>query len=175
MDTDKAEIRFGTCADGLYLAIDGAATRRVCAAAGRLVSDYLAANPQAPGILLDLGSAAWVDSTFAGWILQLRQQVGTLSGGSLCLADCSPDCWTSLDNMRLTALLNRRDVARPAKLSAVACPEGQLSDHAMLELITRAHEELAALDEDHRRVFGPIATRLRSELEQQGHRPPGST
>lgn len=172
MNAFKADICFGSFGDGLYLAIDGEATRHTSQAAERLVSDYLTANRNSANIVLDLGSASYVDSTFAGWMLKLRRQMGALPSASLCLSGCSDRCRQALDNLHVTSLIQRTDVPKPDKTTKMSCSSGDLPERALLELMAAAHEELASLDEQNRQVFGPIAEALRKGLQEERHRPP---
>ena len=165
MDADAPEIAVGTTRGGLYLGLRGHATQRTCPTANRLVDDYLASGPQPPTVVVDVAGCEWVDSTFAGWMLQIRAKLAALGCGSISLAGCSDACRKSLDKLGMPALIHDRKVRCPDKLTTVACGDGGLSKRGIAELMARAHEELASLDDEHRQVFGPIAEALRKELD----------
>ncbi|MFQ5489974.1 MAG: STAS domain-containing protein [Phycisphaerae bacterium] len=172
MNSSNAGICFGMCGDGLHVAFDGEATRHASHAADRLICDYLTANHGSAKIVLDLGAVSYMDSTFAGWMLKLRRKMSELAGGSLSMSDCSERCQRVLDGMQIASLIQRQDVPRPEKTSRVACRAGDLPERALLELMASAHEELASLDEQSRRVFGPIAEALRKGLQEEDRRSP---
>lgn len=161
MGADSPEIMVGQVDGGLYLGLLGRATRRVCPTVDRVVADVLAANPGAP-VTLDLTSCAWVDSTFAGWLLGLLRRCGR----GVRLAGCSERCRVSLERMQLRDFFEFCEVAAPADTAAVACPETDRPDPNQLKLMLAAHEQLASLGGSNARVFGPVVAALRAQLER---------
>ena len=166
MQADMPEIVFGSSDGGLYVGFGGRATHRVCQTADRLIADYLAAHRDQPRIVLDLSDCAWVDSTFAGWLLGLRKRLGAHADRGLLLTGCSDRCRDSLDKMHLESMFEYVDVARPEEVGAVACEGTDKPDKETLELMAQAHQQLASLDGDNQAVFGPIADMLQRQLRE---------
>ena len=165
MSDQTPAIGVGSAAGGLYLAVNERATQRVCSTADRLVSDYLAAHKTEPSVTLDLTGCDWVDSTFAGWLIGLRKRLQRTAGGKLCLVGCSPRCQASFAKMRIAALFEFAAAQPPEHVRPVPCGGSDRPDRDTLEIMARAHEELAAIDEENRAVFAPIAELLRRQLE----------
>ena len=151
-------------ADGLrlYLAFDGGATHRTSLTAERLVSRFLAGNPDQPTVILDLDGCAWLDSTFAGWMVGLRQRLSEV-GGCLVVSGCPGACRSSLEVMGLTPLFEFRALPRPPQLDRVPCPEEE-ADVATIEFMLEAHQKLAEVSPANREVFARIAEELRRRL-----------
>jgi anti-anti-sigma regulatory factor len=154
----------GCAADGLrlYLAFDGGATHRTSLTAERLVSRFLAGGPDRPTLILDLDGCMWVDSTFAGWMIGLRQRLSEV-GGCLILSGCSGACRSSLEVMGLTSLFEFRALPRPPQMERVPCPE-EGADEPTIEFMLEAHQKLAEVSPENREVFARIAEELRREL-----------
>jgi anti-anti-sigma regulatory factor len=165
MSDQAPEIGVGSAAGGLYLAVNERATQRVCSTADRLVSDYLATRKTNPNVTVDLTGCAWVDSTFAGWLIGLRERLQRTAGGSLHLVGCSQRCQASLEKMHIAGLFEFAAAEPPEHVRPVPCGGSDRPDRDMLEIMARAHEELAAIDEQNRAVFAPIAEHLRLQLE----------
>lgn len=163
----EPRILFGSSEGELYLQFAGTATSRVCPSAEKLVSAFLATQKDAPRVVVDVRGCQWIDSTFAGWLVGLLRRTRS-SGGALVIARCGDECRKSFATMGLTKLLEFQDAPTPRALRDVACPELAKNDPGTLHLLLAAHEELAALDETNRRVFGPIVAMLRKESEQKG-------
>ncbi len=166
MGTGAIEVQFGSSAGGLYLAFGGEATRQVCPTVDRLVTDFLSANREKARIFLDLRDADWIDSTFAGWMLRVRKQLAQGDESGVFITGCGERCQETLHTMRLTALIERSDVPRPDQMSKLVFELGAKPDRAAIELMARAHEELATVNEENHRLFAPIAALLRAELAQ---------
>lgn len=160
------QIEYGCTADGLYLRFGELASREVCSAVDRLVSDYLAVHDNPPRVAINLTSCDWVDSTFAGWLVGLRKRLSG-RGGSVCLAELSPGCRQSLDRMNIGGLFEQRAVSAPDHTRALTHSNEALNDPRVIEMMAAAHEDLAAVNDENRRVFGPIAAMLRGQLEQR--------
>jgi len=165
MSSQAPQISVGSIAGGLYIGLNGRATQRVCSTADRLVSDYLAAHKAGPSITLDLTGCDWVDSTLAGWLVGLRKRLQRMAGGKLCLVGCSPRCQASFAKMRIAALFEFTAAQPPEHVRPVPCGGSDRPDRDTLEIMARAHEELAAIDEENRAVFAPVAELLRRQLE----------
>jgi anti-anti-sigma regulatory factor len=165
MSDQAPEIGVGSAAGGLYLAVNERATQRVCSTADRLVSDYLAAHKAGPSVTLDLTDCTWVDSTFAGWLVGLRKRLQRTAGGSLQLVGCSERCQASFEKMRIAALFEFAAAQPPEHVRQVPCTGGDRPDREALEMMARAHEELAAIDEENRAVFAPVVELLRRQLK----------
>lgn len=161
---DPPRIAYATLGAQLYILCDGSATHRVSLAADQLVTEFLTTNPAAPVVLLDLNGCSWVDSTFAGWMIRLRQRV-TRGNGRVVVANCSAACLSSLGVMGLCSLFEFCNVTPPPKLERVACPE-EGADAETLKFMLAAHEHLADVSPENRRVFARIAGELRRELNQ---------
>ncbi|MBN2445494.1 MAG: STAS domain-containing protein [Phycisphaerae bacterium] len=166
MNMDALEIAVGSVAGGLYLGFEQRATQQTCPTGSRLVEDYLTGQAeQSPRITIDLGSCTWVDSTFAGWIIMLHRRLSP--GKCVRIANCSDACLDSLQRLRMDKLFEFVDIAPPGATRKVACAVGEKPSPADLELMLRAHEELAALGGDNARVFTPIVETLRRELRRR--------
>lgn len=161
MGVDTPEIKVGQLSGGLYVGLLGRATQRVCPTAERVVAEFLAANPGAK-VTLDLALCAWVDSTFAGWLLGLQRRIGP----GIRLAGCSARCRTSLERMQLGNFFEFCEATAPAETATVVCPETDRPDRDQLKLMLAAHEQLAALGDSNERIFGPVVAALRTQLER---------
>ena len=166
MGADSPEITVGTVEGGLYIGMLGRATQRTCPTADQLVNDYLSSRPQQPIVVLDVTGCDWIDSTFAGWLIQLTKRMGRAAGGRLVISGCSERCRRSLEKMRLVELLELADLAAPEEVQAVACTTGDTPGKDELKLMLEAHEALAAVGPENEQVFTPIATMLRGQLEK---------
>jgi hypothetical protein len=107
-----------------------------------------------------------MDSTFAGLLLGLRKRFAA-AGGSVYLAARSDGCRQTMKQMHLDALFTELPSAAPQHVKQIACPADGLRDAAMIDLMLRAHAELAALDEENQRVFGPIVAMLTQQAQQR--------
>ncbi len=165
MSDQAPELGVGSAGGGLYLALNGRATQRVCTTADQVVSHYLAAHQAQPSITLDLTDCAWVDSTFAGWLVGLRERLKRTAGGKLCLVGCSPRCQASFAKMRIAALFEFTAAHPPEHVRPVPCGGSDRPGRDTLEIMVRAHEQLAAIDEENRAVFAPVAELLRRQLK----------
>jgi len=166
MSIDGPQLYVGTVAGGFYVGLNGRATQRVCPTADKLVADYLAGQPTGPCITLDLTDCLWVDSTFAGWLIGLRKRLQRVAGARLLLAGCSERCRGSFDKMRISALFDFVPAEQPSDVTEVTCSGSDRPDKTTLQLMASAHEELAAVDEANQRIFTPVATLLRHQIEQ---------
>jgi anti-anti-sigma factor len=162
MHTEGRQLLVGQRDGRLYVSVCGAATHQTCPTAAKLVRSFLAAHPGGE-VIVDLRDADWVDSTFAGWLIGSRKALRR-EGGTLKLTGAGPNCKASLDNMQLCQLLDFADVDPPAHLHSVRCGAPGGSDRANTRLMLEAHEQLAAVSDDNRRIFGPIAALLRDQL-----------
>jgi anti-anti-sigma regulatory factor len=160
---DASMLKWGACVGGLYLGFHGGATYRVVPAAEQLVSDFIAAHSDHPVIVLRLAECGWIDSTFAGWMLRLRRRLADLTGARLVLSDCPPDCRATLDTMGVVRLFEFGSIAEPGQTWSMSVSGSDSDDVPMLDLMLRAHEELAGATPDSRRVFEPIAEMLRRQ------------
>src|SRR5262245_57363897 len=165
MGADSPALRVGYLDGGLYVHVNGRATQRLCPTLEHLVQTFVEAHPQGPAITLDLDSCAWVDSTFAGWLLGVRRQLQPC-GGRLRLSGVSERCRASLARMQLQTLFEFVAVTAPAETSIVNCATGDRPDRETLEIMLRAHEFLAAVGGDNARVFNPVIDVLRKQLGQ---------
>ena len=165
MSSQAPQLSVGSTAGGLYVGLNERATQRVCSTADRLVSDYLAAHKAGHSITLDLTGCAWVDSTFAGWLIGLRKRLQRTAGGKLRLVGCSQDCQASFEKMRIAALFEFAAAELPEHVRQITCSGSDRPDSETLEIMAHAHEELAAVDEENRAVFAPVAELLRRQLE----------
>lgn len=166
MSMSTPQLGIGTLDGGLYLAFQGRATHRTTPTANQIVRDFLTAHPDAPGLVIDLGGCAFVDSTFAGWLITLHKRIVQSAkgeGGQIFLANCSPRCRKSLERMHLAELFAYVEL-EPPPAAEVACCGGEQPTRAELELMRAAHAELASLDEENARVFRPIVDMLEQQL-----------
>lgn len=161
---DPPRIAYAAANSQLYILFDGSATHRVSLTAEQLVSEFLASNPTKAMAILDLDGCAWVDSTFAGWMIRLQQRVARI-GGRVVISNCCDNCLSSLEVMGLKSLFEFQHVSAPPELHRIACPEeGANAD--TLDFMADAHEHLADVSPDNERVFARIAAELRRELKQ---------
>lgn len=155
-------IELGCCAGNLYIGVSGPANHAASAVADRLIGDFRACEGGSRSVILDLGNAGHVDSTFAGWMLGLAKRMRS-DGQDVLLAGCSEGCAHSLRSMHVLEIFPVTEMERP-ETRAIACDAGANVDKDALRRMADAHAELAALDEGNARVFGPIATMLRGQL-----------
>lgn len=164
MGADRPQVGFGAVDGGVFLALAGRATQRTCPTVEQLVGDYLGTKPQSPVITVDLAECAWVDSTFAGWLVGLRRRLVRHSGSLLRLSRCSERCRASLAKMHLDTVFEFVDCAPPADMRTVDCDTTDKPSREQLALMLRAHEELAAVSPENAEVFTPVAEMLRRQL-----------
>lgn len=164
-DTRRPLIQYAVVGQDLYLACRERATHEVSLAADALVHQYLEAGPTAPRVVLDLSACQWLDSTFAGWLLKLRQRMQA-AGGRGVLSGCPDGCRATLDVMGLSALLVFEDVPEPENLQTLSCA-GLHDDPAAIDFIVHAHEDLAELSAGNKETFLPLAELLRREMEKR--------
>lgn len=161
MNADHPQILVGACGAGVYYGVQGRATQRVVPTLARLTEDFLASRPAQPAICIDLNGAAWIDSTFAGWLVGLHKRIGD----GLSLANCGERCRVSLERLQLSGRFTLTEMAAPGALRPVNCATSDRPDRPALELMLAAHEALAGVDAQNQRIFGPIAHVLRSQLQ----------
>jgi anti-anti-sigma regulatory factor len=165
MGADTPEVTVGTVEGGLYIGMLGRATQRTCPTADQLVSDYLSSRPDRPVVVLDVTGCDWIDSTFAGWLIQAHKRLGRAGGGRLLISGCGERCRRSLEKMRLAELLEFQEFEPPEELQPVSCTTGDAPGKDELKLMLEAHEALAGVSPENEQVFTPIATMLRGQLE----------
>ena len=167
MDEKAHEISYGCVGEALFVQFTGEGTRDTCKAADRLVTDFLAAHSRSPSIVFDLRACGWVDSTFAGWMVGLNKRLKKADGdGGLRVVGWSDECRDSLARMNLCRLFEHRDADQPEHIRVLDYPGNEPPDRAAIELMAGAHRELAELNDENRRVFGPIADMLEQQLRQ---------
>lgn len=161
-DRGPSHLGCATTSDQLYLALACGANHRASLTGERLASEFLEHAPPHPVVVLDLDGCRWIDSTFAGWMIKLRQRLSA-RGGALIVSHCQESCRASLQIMGLTKLFELRDVAPPATIRPVACVE-EGSDPETIAFMVEAHQRLADVSPEHQREFSHIAEELRREL-----------
>lgn len=164
MSAVPPHVRHAVTGAQLYLAFEGNATHRVSLTGEHLAIDFLSRDLPQPKVVLDLDGCRWLDSTFAGWMINLQQRLKQ-AGGRLIISRCTPACRTALEVMGLTGLFEFGVVEPPAQTKDVACAGPTAIDADTVEFMLHAHEELAAANPDNARLFAPIADTLRNELK----------
>lgn len=159
------QIEYAARDSQLFIAFEGHATHQASLAAEHIVAGFLDAQSQPPMIILDLAGCAWVDSTFSGWMIRLRQRTGARHG-EVVISHCPPACLSSLTTMGLTALFHFAELERPPDLCSLLC-EPEAVTPASIEFMLEAHESLASTSPANQRVFGRIAEQLRRELSHR--------
>ena len=149
----------------LYLAFEGAASHRVSLAIEHLAADFLDQHPARPEVVLDLGACSFLDSTFAGWMIMLQKRVRQ-AGGRVVVSRSSDSCRSNLTMLGLTSLFEFTAVVPPGNTERMACDD-DACDAEAIEVMLHAHEDLAEVNADNRRVFTPIADTLRQELHKR--------
>lgn len=165
MPDEGPHLLLGSLRGGLYLGFRNKATQQVCAQAEKLITDFLASHPRALLASVDLRDCQWVDSTFAGWMIGVHKRMQR-AGGVLRLTGCAPACLGSLEKMHLLKLFPVDPSEPPTQTHRVPCAAADVSDRQTVQLMLAAHEELARIDEENARVFGPIAEVLRKQLSE---------
>lgn len=164
MPNEATQLEFGARDAALYVRVTGPAAQPATFAIDTLVRSYLDANPAAPTVIFDVSAASWIDSTFAGWLLRLRRRLSGGAAGTLVLAAISEPCRASLDRMRVLELFEIRPSAPPDALSALNCGKLDALTPMAVQIMADAHEALASMSEENRRIFGPIADLLRKQI-----------
>jgi anti-anti-sigma regulatory factor len=163
--SDSPRVRYAAAPGQLYIAFHDGAVHKASVTAEKLVEGFLSGAPQTPAVILDLSSAGWLDSTFAGWMIRVSRRVAPL-GGSVVVSRCPEGCRSSLDVMGLTDMFSFVDVEAPPGLTEQVCPEFA-ADAGTIALMAEAHELLADVSPENERVFRRIAEALRRELEDK--------
>lgn len=164
MNADHPTLLFWFAAERCYVCPGGRATQRTCPTAELAVSEFLAAAPATPVVVVDLAGCEWVDSTFAGWLVGLRKRLARISG-TITIGGCSPRCRQSLERMHVAGLFNFQTVDRPAEVREIRCHTGDRLGRDDLQLMLRAHEELAEADASNARTFGPVVDVIRRQID----------
>lgn len=165
MGADTPEILVGTLDDGLYIGLEGRATQRVAPTVDRLVEAYLATPPTAISVRLDLHGCNWVDSTFAGWLVAIQKRLAKFAGAQLLLVRCSERCRASLDRLNIEQRFAFTFANPPPNARPIPCASSDRPSREDIELMLRAHEELAQVSEQNKRVFGPVVELLKRQLQ----------
>ncbi len=165
MGADTPEVHVGTIEDGLFIGLNGRATQRVCPTINRLVEAYLTSPPTAVSVTLDLSGCNWVDSTFAGWLVAVQRRLAKHPGARLLLAHASERCRASLDRLNIEHRFEFNFTPPPANARPIPCTSSDRPSRPDMELMLRAHEELAAVNEQNGRVFGPVVELLKRQLQ----------
>jgi hypothetical protein len=164
-DSGPSSVAYCTVDNRLYLTFEGGATHRASLTAEPIVYDFLATNPTTPQIVLDMDGCPWIDSTFAGWMVRVRQRAAAVQGVTV-VSRCPDACRTSLDVMGLKPLFCFSDMTPPGELAE--CPyTAEGADAATIDFMLQAHEELADASPDNRERFGHVAEKLREELRHR--------
>lgn len=161
----SAHVRYAATKERLYVAVCGDATHRISLTVEYLVCEFLATEPAQPEMVLDLEGCAWIDSTFAGWMIKLRKRLAAVRGQVL-VSRCPKAARDSLEVMGLARLFDFRDVPAPAKTSQIDCSDEHL-DADTIAFMLEAHQGLADLNPDNKRRFTPITESLRRELRKR--------
>ncbi len=161
--TSPPQIGFVAEGDHLYIACQQRATRETSLTGENLVTDLLLEKPAHPFVILDLDGCEWIDSTFAGWMVKVRQRLHE-ANGRLVISRCPRTCRSSLETMGLTMLFGFEDIAPPENLRQVSCQPGEDVDPETVEFMLHAHEDLAGSSPAAQETFAPIADLLRQEL-----------
>lgn len=167
----ETAVEIGTAEGRLCVRIRGPAVHSAALLLDRLLNDYLAAHAAGPSVAIDLTHSPWIDSTVAGWLLKLRGRIAGCNG-TLGLAGCSEPCRESLHRMRIATLFEAVTIPEPREWRALPTGvaasgvQGEIggAQHEAMRLMTEAHAALAAVDEENRRVFGPIAEMLGRQI-----------
>lgn len=166
MSMSTPQLSVGAIEGGLYIAFHGRATHRTTPTANQIVRDFLAAHPDSPGVAIDLGGCAFVDSTFAGWLVALHKRIVQSAkgeGGQVFLANCSDRCRKSLARMHLAELFEYAEL-QPPTTSQVNCVSGEDPTLDELQLMLDAHAELMQRDDENARVFAPMVEALQRQI-----------
>ncbi|MEP0846747.1 MAG: STAS domain-containing protein [Phycisphaerae bacterium] len=166
MGADSPEIEIGALDGALYVGLGGRATQRTCPTVDRLVNDYLATQPGAPRVVIDLLGCEWVDSTFAGWLLAMQKRFQRVPGARLELANCGERCRASLRKMQLGELFSLVDADPPEACRPIHCSTTDRPTKNDVQLMIAAHEALASVSADNARVFAPIVQILQQQLQR---------
>ncbi len=158
-------IHYGVRDGQLFIAVDGAATYQVSVTVEHLVQKYLVHRPTQPNIAVDLNGCAFIDSTFAGWMIKLHRRLAQVQG-HFTVSRCPHVCHASLHTMGLTTLFEFDSVPAPTRLQDIDS-ETPSDDDESLDHLLQAHEDLAHVSSHNERVFTPIAETLRKELEKR--------
>ncbi|MCH7870274.1 MAG: hypothetical protein IID33_01105 [Planctomycetes bacterium] len=165
MPDKSRQISFGCTKGGLFIRFDSEGTRDTCRVADELVNNFLGTHTDSPTVMFDLRKCGWVDSTFAGWMVGLNKRLKEADGdGALRVVGWSDGCRESLERMSLCRLFEQGPADEPRHFRVLEYPRGEAADRSAIELMAQAHRELAEMDDENRRIFGPIADMLEQQL-----------
>jgi anti-anti-sigma regulatory factor len=159
-------IRYAVTGGQLYLAFEGSATHRVSLATEHLTAEFFAQHHAGPTVVVDLSASRYLDSTFAGWMIKLQHRLKPLDG-RIVLSRCPDACRANLRIMGLASLFEFEDVAAPAETRRITCSDDDEDEVEAIELMLRAHEHLADVNNENEHVFTPVAESLRRELDRR--------
>lgn len=165
-DSSPLHIRYADEEKTLHLCFERAATHRVSTAAEHLVCDFLGHGPPEPQVVLNLAECEFLDSTFAGWMIKLRQRLNQ-AGGRVVVSRCPEGCRSSLATLGLVSLFEFDDVAPPPRLGSVTCQDPDEVDAETIEMMLHAHEDLSHVSPENERTFSPVTNTLREELKKR--------
>lgn len=150
----------------LFIDVEKSATHRVSLTAEQLLVEFLdKCSSDTPSVVLSLEGCQWVDSTFAGWMVRVRQRLQTRSG-TMTITSCTNGCLASLNVMGLTGLFHFEPIPFPSELHRVSCPVEE-ADVGTIEFMLSAHENLADANPANEQTFSPITQELRRQLREK--------
>jgi anti-anti-sigma regulatory factor len=164
--TQPPKIHVAVAKERLYLEVEPRATHDASLVAESLVANFLAYHPDHPQIVMNLGSCVLVDSTFAGWMLRLRRRLSELDGRTIISA-CSEQCRSTLNTMGLTSFFAFEQIEPPQQTQEITCDGLDEDSPEAIELMLRAHEDLAETSPNNKETFKPVADLLRRELDKK--------
>lgn len=163
MTRDDGRVEVARLGQAIGFRIVGPGSVRQSLALQRASADVLSKGVQK--ILLDLSLCTSMDSTLLGCILKMYTDFGSVDGELvLTLVNPSPAVCRTLQSTGVDRLFPvQGESSLDGDWQPLSIPHWDDEDVGLHVL--KSHQTLAELDEQNRRVFGPIVEQLRRELD----------
>ncbi|MCA9245932.1 MAG: STAS domain-containing protein [Planctomycetales bacterium] len=154
--------------DGLLINVHGRATMRESWVIKEFLAAYLETDRHT--IVVDLSRCEYLDSTFAGCLVELHKCAHADNAGSFALIANPQRRKHLLGAMRLDPLFQYVDTAPEAAGEPVALPGFDDDKLELVRHVLACHRELAEIEGPEQAAFQQLVARLEEDLDAQSTR-----